>query len=301
MANETVFVRYPGNPVITARAVPRANSIHNSAIVKRGDGDYAGVFRVDEISMHFTLHTGFSADGLSWEIDPEPLTMESDDPEVFVTIQSYDPRLTRMDDTYYLTWCNATPQGPAIGLATTKDFRHFRQWDNPLPPANRNCVLFPRKIGGDYAIYHRPSDRGHTPFGDIFYATSPDLVHWGRHRFVFGPETGWQSLKVGPGPHPIETDDGWLLIYHGAWRTCSGYLYCVEGPSSTSTSPGRSSTGPGTTCSRPARSTSGSATSRTSASRPRRCWRATGSGFTTAAPTPASRWPRRNSTTSSDS
>jgi len=229
MANETVFVRYPGNPVITARAVPRANSIHNSAIVKRGDGDYAGVFRVDEISMHFTLHTGFSADGLSWEIDPEPLTMESDDPEVFVTIQSYDPRLTRMDDTYYLTWCNATPQGPAIGLATTKDFRHFRQWDNPLPPANRNCVLFPRKIGGDYAIYHRPSDRGHTPFGDIFYATSPDLVHWGRHRFVFGPETGWQSLKVGPGPHPIETDDGWLLIYHGAWRTCSGYLYCVGG------------------------------------------------------------------------
>ncbi|HSP70747.1 MAG TPA: glycosidase, partial [Gaiellaceae bacterium] len=178
MANETVFTRHPGNPVVTAAAVPRANSIHNSAIVKRAEGDYAGVFRVDEISMSFTLHVGFSPDGVAWEIDPEPLRMESDDPDVFVTEHSYDPRLTRLGDTYYLTWCNAGPQGPAIGLATTQDFETFTQWENPLPPANRNCVVFPRKLDGEYAIYHRPSDRGHTPFGDIFYATSPDLVHW---------------------------------------------------------------------------------------------------------------------------
>jgi beta-1,4-mannooligosaccharide/beta-1,4-mannosyl-N-acetylglucosamine phosphorylase len=229
MANETVFVRYRGNPIITARNVPRANSIHNSAVVKRGDDDYAGVFRVDEVNMRFTLHTGFSRDGIEWEIKPAPLVMQSDDAEVFVTDQSYDPRLTRIDSTYYLTWCNAAPSGPAIGLATTHDFEHFRQLENPLPPANRNCVIFPRKVGGEYAIYHRPSDRGHTPFGDIFYATSTDLVRWGRHRFVFGPATGWQSLKVGPGPHPVETDEGWLLIYHGVWQSCNGFLYYVGG------------------------------------------------------------------------
>jgi beta-1,4-mannooligosaccharide/beta-1,4-mannosyl-N-acetylglucosamine phosphorylase len=227
--NETVFSRHPGNPVVTAAAVPRANSIHNSAIVKRPEGDYAGVFRVDEISMSFTLHVGFSPDGVAWEIDPEPLRMESGDPDVFVTEQSYDPRLTRLGDTYYLTWCNAGPQGPKIGLATTQDFETFTQWEDPLSPANRNCVLFPRTVGGEYAVYHRPSDRGHTPFGDVFYATSPDLVHWGRHRFVFGPRGGWQSLKVGPGPHPIETADGWLLIYHGVWQSCNGYLYSVGG------------------------------------------------------------------------
>ena len=212
---------------MTARAVPRANSIHNPAIVRRGEGDYAGVFRVDEIDMSFTLHVGFSPDGIDWEIDPEPLLMESGDPEVFVTEHSYDPRLTRLGDTYYLTWCNSSPHGPAIGLATTEDFATFTQQENPLPPANRNCVLFPRPIDGEFAVYHRPSDRGHTPFGDIFFATSPDLVHWGRHRFVFGPADGWQSLKVGPGPHPIETDEGWLLIYHGVWRSCNGYLYSV--------------------------------------------------------------------------
>lgn len=229
MANETVFTRYAGNPIVTAAAVPRANSIHNSAIVRRGEGDFAGVFRVDEISMDFTLHVGFSADGIEWRIDPEPLTMASGDPDVVMTAQSYDPRLTCLDGVYHLTWCNASAQGPAIGLATTEDFATFTQWENLLPPANRNGVLFPRRIGGDFAVLHRPSDRGHTPFGDVFYATSPDLLHWGRHRFVFGPREGWQSLKVGPGPPPIETDEGWLLIYHGVWQSCNGYLYSVGG------------------------------------------------------------------------
>jgi beta-1,4-mannooligosaccharide/beta-1,4-mannosyl-N-acetylglucosamine phosphorylase len=228
MANETVFKRYPGNPIITAQAVPRANSIHNSAIVKYGSG-YAGIFRVDEISFSFVLHVGWSTDGIHWDIDPNPVQMERDDPELVVNPHSYDPRMTKLDDTYYITWCNADAHGPQIGLAATKDFKTFKQMENPLPSANRNCVIFPRRIGGKYAIYHRPSDRGHTPFGDIFYATSPDLTHWGCHRFVMGPCGGWQSTKVGPGPAPIETSEGWLLIYHGVWTSCNGYLYYAGG------------------------------------------------------------------------
>ena len=228
MANETVFKRYVGNPIITAKAVPRANSIHNSAIVKYGGG-YAGIFRVDEINMNYTLHVGRSRDGIRWDIDARPAKFISRDPDVKVSEHSYDPRVTKLGDTYYVTWCNAEAQGPCIGLATTKDFKTFKQMENPLPPANRNCVIFPRKINGKYAILHRPSDRGHTPFGDIFYATSPDLTHWGAHRFVFGPRGGWQSTKVGPGPAPIETSEGWLLIYHGVWTSCNGYLYYAGG------------------------------------------------------------------------
>ena len=228
MANETVFTRYAGNPIITAKAVPRANSIHNSAIVRVGSG-YAGIFRVDELNMDYTLHVGKSRDGIRWQIDPRPAKIISHDPEVTVSDHSYDPRITKLGATYYVTWCNAAGQGPCIGLAATKDFKTFRQMENPLPPANRNCVLFPRKIHGQYAMLHRPSDRGHTPFGDIFYATSPDLTHWGAHRFVFGPRGGWQSTKVGPGPAPIETGEEWLLIYHGVWTSCSGYLYYAGG------------------------------------------------------------------------
>ena len=228
MANESVFKRYVGNPIITAKAVPRANSIHNSAIVRFGRG-YAGIFRVDEINLRYTLHVGKSPDGIHWQIDPRPAKIISRDPDVTVSAHSYDPRVTKIAETYYVTWCNAAAQGPCIGLAATKDFKTFRQMENPLPPANRNCVLFPRKIHGKYAMLHRPSDRDHTPFGDIFYATSPDLTHWGAHRFVFGPRGGWQSTKVGPGPVPIETGEGWLLIYHGVWASCNGYLYYAGG------------------------------------------------------------------------
>ena len=140
MANETVFKRYAGNPIITAKAVPQANSIHNSAIVRFGRG-YAGIFRVDEISMDYTLHVGKSPDGIRWQIDPTPARIISRDPEVKVSAHSYDPRITKLGETYYVTWCNAEAQGPCIGLAATKDFKTFRQMENPLAPptATASC------------------------------------------------------------------------------------------------------------------------------------------------------------------
>jgi len=228
MGKETVFKRYSGNPIITSDAVPSANSISNSAVMKYGSG-YAGIFRVDHQDNRFHLHVGKSADGLDWKIEPKPLKMKSNDPDACLDANLYDPRITKLGGVFYVTWCNQDMHGPSIGLARTKDFKNFDRMENPLPSANRNCVLFPRKINGKYAIYHRPSDRGHTPFGDIYYATSPDLVYWGRHRWAFGPAGGWQGTKVGPGPAPIETKEGWLLIYHGVWASCSGYLYYAGG------------------------------------------------------------------------
>lgn len=229
MANETVFKRYKGNPIITASDVPRANSIHNSAIVPFENG-YAGIFRVDEIDLNFTMHVGRSRDGIKWEIDPGVIEMKTDDPYLETVERTYDPRLTKIDDTYYFTWCIDSRQGPCIGLATTKDFKEFIRMENPLPPMNRNCVIFPKKINDKYAILHRPSDNGHTPFGEMFYSTSPDLVHWGNHRWVFGTtRSSWQSTKIGPGPAPIEIDEGWLLIYHGVWTSCNGYIYYAGG------------------------------------------------------------------------
>ena len=229
MANETVFKRYKGNPIITANAVPRANSIHNSAIVPFKDG-YAGIFRVDEIDFNFTMHVGFSKDGLKWDIDPEVLILSGGHEDIRIAERTYDPRLTKIEDTYYFTWCVDSPYGPYIGMATTEDFKTFHQKENLTLPANRNCVIFPRKIDGNYAMLSRPSDMGHTPFGNMFYSSSPDMVHWGKHRFTFGTvRSSWQSTKIGPGPAPIEIDEGWLLIYHGVWTSCNGYLYYAGG------------------------------------------------------------------------
>ncbi|NQT92639.1 MAG: glycoside hydrolase family 130 protein [Lentisphaerae bacterium] len=233
MANKEVFTRYEGNPIITASGLCDAHSVLNSAVV-RTPGGYAGVFRVDNRSWYSELRAGTSEDGFEWRIDDEPIQFTSQNavPHLNRPENSpYDPRITAFGDDYYVTFCHYLADGaaPVIGLAVTRDFASFELLDEAVLPYNRNAVLFPRKIDGRYAILHRPSDGGHTPFGDIFYAESPDLHHWGHHRFVFGPSSAWQATKVGPGPTPIETAEGWLLLYHGVKTTCSGFIYCAGG------------------------------------------------------------------------
>jgi beta-1,4-mannooligosaccharide/beta-1,4-mannosyl-N-acetylglucosamine phosphorylase len=228
--SERLLWRSSRNPIVGPGHVPRANSIFNSAVVPFGDG-YAGVFRVDDRSRAMNLHAGRSADGLDWEIDPAPIRFVAADgrvPEIQETfLHAYDPRVTWLEDRYYVTWCNGY-HGPTIGIAHTTDFETFRQLDNAFLPFNRNGVLFPRRIGSSYAMLSRPSDNGHTPFGDIFYSESPDLVHWGRHRHVMAPiPWTWQSTKVGAGPTPIEVDEGWLLLYHGVLTSCNGFVYSL--------------------------------------------------------------------------
>jgi beta-1,4-mannooligosaccharide/beta-1,4-mannosyl-N-acetylglucosamine phosphorylase len=127
-----------------------------------------------------------------------------------------------------VTWCNCY-HGPTIGVGWTKDFESFHQYENAFLPFNRNGVLFPRKINGNFAMLSRPSDNGHTPFGEIFYSESPDLTYWGKHRHVMAPvENSWQATKVGGGPVPIETSEGWLLIYHGVLTSCNGFVYSAS-------------------------------------------------------------------------
>lgn len=219
--------RYSGNPIIGRHGNQRSNSVFNSAVVPFRGG-FAGVFRCDSRSISMDLFAGRSQDGLHWEIDDEPIHFIGADSEIAVNEYRYDARITPMEGKYYITWCNGY-HGPTIGVAWTEDFKTFHQLENAFLPFNRNGVLFPRKIGGMYMMMSRPSDNGHTPFGDIYVSQSRDLEFWGRHRYMMGTikgnESAWQSTKVGPGPSPIETDEGWLLIYHGVITTCNGFVY----------------------------------------------------------------------------
>lgn len=225
--SKEVLWRYSQNPVIGRYETPHSNSIFNSAVVPYKDG-FAGVFRVDDKNRRMRLHVGFSKDGIQWNIRPEKIEFTCPDPEIGEWVYGYDPRVVKMEGKYYVTWCNGY-HGPTIGVAWTEDFETFHQLENAYLPFNRNGVLFPRKINGNYAMLSRPSDNGHTAFGDIFYSESPDMVFWGKHRHVMAPApfevSAWQCLKVGAGPIPIETSEGWLMIYHGVLRSCNGYVY----------------------------------------------------------------------------
>lgn len=226
-----LFWRHSENPVIGRHYIPGALGIYNSAVVPYGDG-FAGVFRVELQARFPHLHSGWSEDGLTWHIEPNPIAFdESVAQGGGEEDYAYDPRVCKIGDTYYITWCGGH-NGPTISVASTKDFQTFKRLENAFLPFNRNGVLFPRLIDGKYMMLSRPSDDGHTPFGDIYLSQSPDMCHWGQHRLVMrkgGDETGqwWQRTKVGAGPIPIETEEGWLMLYHGVMDTCNGFVYSM--------------------------------------------------------------------------
>jgi predicted GH43/DUF377 family glycosyl hydrolase len=138
-----------------------------------------------------------------------------------------DCRVSRLDDTYYLTYTAVSPNGVAVGMRSTPDWKAFHQHGLILPPHNKDCALFGEKIGGRYFALHRPSS---PEIGGnyIWLAQSPDLLHWGKHVCVARTRTGmWDSARVGAGAAPIRTPVGWLEIYHGANeqnRYCLGAL-----------------------------------------------------------------------------
>ncbi|MDX9832672.1 MAG: glycosidase, partial [Anaerolineae bacterium] len=85
------------NPVIPRDLLSTSNSIFNSAVVPFGDG-YAGVLRVDDRRRRMRIHSGRSADGLAWEIDPEPIRFATGDPELAPFEHQYDPRVCWLED-----------------------------------------------------------------------------------------------------------------------------------------------------------------------------------------------------------
>ena len=204
--------RFDGNPIIERDALPFSNSIFNSAVVPFKDG-FAGIFRVDLMTREQKLVLGFSKDAIHWDLKNEYL------------FNGYDPRLCEIDGWYYLSYVHiGNPGGTTIGIARTKDFESFEEFDDATLPVSRNGVLFPRKINGNYMLFTRPCDKGHTPYGDLFLSQSPDLTYWGRHHLVMQPQKVWEATKIGAGPTPIETDEGWLCFYHGVTTSCNGFV-----------------------------------------------------------------------------
>ncbi len=220
--------RYRENPVIGRNPTEKVARIFNSAVVPY-EGRFIGVFRGEQKNGVPHIYLGYSEDGIRWKFEEDKIPFTDEKGEPCMPVYAYDPRLVKVEETYYIIWCQDF-YGAAIGMAKTVDFKTFTRIENPFLPFNRNAVLFPRKVNGNFLMLSRPSDSGHTPFGDIFVSESPDMVYWGKHRHVMGksPEW-WEMLKIGGGAAPIETSEGWLLFYHGVTGTCNGYVYSIGG------------------------------------------------------------------------
>jgi len=219
--------RFSKNPIVGRNPIEGIARIFNSAVVAF-EGAFIAVFRAETIATLPHLRVGRSNDGIHWVFEDHPILLKWEDGTDGTPFYAYDPRVILIEGVYYVVWCTEF-HGPTIGLAKTTDFKTFTRLENAFIPFNRNGVLFPRKINGKYKMLSRASDNGHTPFGDIFLSESPDMIYWGRHRHVMerGGSGWWQGLKIGGGPAPIETSEGWLMFYHGVCNTCNGYVYSM--------------------------------------------------------------------------
>ena len=224
----SLFLRSDANPILTAGDVPYpANSVFNPGAATVGDETILLV-RIEDLRGISQLHVARSPDGISaWRFDPEPLLRSDVEhyPEEIWGCE--DPRLTWLPEReeWAIAYTAYSRRGPLVSLAMTKDFRSVQRLGPVMPPEDKDAALFPRRFDGRWAMVHRPSPlRGGA---HMWISFSPDLRHWGDHTLILEARDGawWDAGKIGLGPPPLETTEGWLMMYHGVHATSDGPIY----------------------------------------------------------------------------
>lgn len=215
-----VITRCAGNPLLTAAQVPYDSSLVFNAGVIRRDGRYYMVFRNDYGHQGGGSFKGTniglaeSEDGLTWAVRPEPLYMLRNE-EIR---RAYDPRLIVIEDRMYMCMAVDTRHGIRGAIASVSDDFSRIEIISMTVPDNRNMVLFPQKIGGEFVRLERPFPvygRGGRDRFDIWISFSPDLIYWGKSQLLAGVEDfPFANDKIGPGAPPVLTDEGWLAVCH---------------------------------------------------------------------------------------
>lgn len=226
--HEVLFKRYSKNPILTADDWPyQVHTVFNPGVTKLKDGTTLLLVRAEDRRgiSHFSVAR--SKNGVDdWEIDPTP-SMEPDPenfPEELWGIE--DPRITYIDeiDKYAIAYTAFTKNGPGVALALTDDFKSFERLGLTMHPDDKDAALMPRLFDGQFALIHRPVSE---TSASMWISYSPDLKNWGGHKQLLPARRGawWDANKIGLSPPPIETEAGWLVLYHGVRNSCGGCLY----------------------------------------------------------------------------
>jgi len=223
-----LFTRYEGNPILTAEKWPyQANSVFNPAATLH-DGETLLLTRVEDMRGFSHLTVARSKDGLTdWAIDPEPTLLPDPEKHPEETWGIEDPRITYLKEPqqYAVLYTAYSEIGPLVSLAMTRDFKTFERKGPITLPENKDAALFPRRFDGRWVMIHRPAPPSGGAY--IWISCSPDLLHWGENRILLKARSGawWDANKIGLNAPPVETGEGWLIIYHGVRNTCAGCIY----------------------------------------------------------------------------
>ncbi len=226
----SLFKRHKNNPILTPDMWPyKVNSVFNAGATIF-ENKVLLLVRVEDMRGFSHLSKAVSDDGFTnWKIDKFPtMSPKTDDfPEEKYGIE--DPRIVKLENenSYAVVYTSFSESGPLVSLATTSDFKTFRRYGVVMPPDDKDASLFPRQFNGRWILIHRPSPTNYLLGANIWMSYSPDLKHWGDSNILLHARRGswWDAYKVGLGPPPIETSEGWLIIYHGVKTTAAGALY----------------------------------------------------------------------------
>jgi len=219
------LTRSPENPILTREDIPDvapeivdATSVFNPGAVLH-EGRYLLMLRVQTRGRETFFMTAESDDGTHFAVSPSIVPIRGIDRFDGTIYHSYDPRITRLGDAFYIMFAMDTDLGCRLGLARSTDLRTFEFVEMNGDSDIRNGVLFPEKINGSYVRLDRPNrarfESGVASGDGIALSRSDDLINWRPVAQVMrGRPHYWDEL-IGPGPPPVKTREGWLLVYHG--------------------------------------------------------------------------------------
>ena len=217
--------KYSKNPILTSKDVKfKVNSIFNPGVTKF-NGKYLLLCRAEMPSGKSSFVKAESKDGYNFKVEDKPILTPEDHKDFYEYVEwgIEDPRITKIGDTYYLTYTGYSRHMPLVILSETKDFKSFKIHGPITEPSNKDCALFPEKIGGYYWKVDRPS---YDNINAIWISKSPDLIHWGGYKMLMKPEPGtWEANKIGSSSCPFKTKEGWLMLYHGVRSFGMGAIY----------------------------------------------------------------------------
>lgn len=164
-----------------------------------------------------------SSDGIHFTRKEDPVLSPSEPYEKDGGVE--DPRLVEFGDTYYLTYTGYNKTDAQLCLATSKDLIHWQR-KGVIVPANKgnwnvkwtkSGAIVPEKINGKYWMYFLGTSADGKDQSGL--ASSVDLLHWteATEKPVLPVRSGQFDSRVAePGPAPIITRDGIVLVYNGA-------------------------------------------------------------------------------------
>jgi beta-1,2-mannobiose phosphorylase / 1,2-beta-oligomannan phosphorylase len=217
MSKPLKLARFAGNPILmpSLHNEWETDNVFNAAVIEH-DGLIYMLYRAQGLDRISRIGCAISIDGYHFNRLKDPVLVPETEYEVFGV---EDPRITRLDGVYYMLYTAYSSHGTRVALARSKNLIAWERVAVVLPDEdNKDAVLFPEKIGGQYVMFHRR-------IPDIWLASSDDLIHWQDHQIIMRPRPGlWDGVRIGAGGPPFKTEDGWLNFYHGFGEE---HVYCL--------------------------------------------------------------------------